>query len=69
MLVVPAFGILQQEDCYTFRANLGYIPRPCLEKKKKKTLIFLEDFGIKSHLLNYIITIGPNKQNIMGCNL
>jgi hypothetical protein len=33
--MVAAFGILQQEDRHTFKANLGYIPRPCFKKQNK----------------------------------
>lgn len=36
---------------------------------KSKTKQFLEDVGIKSHLLNYIIIISPNNEHKMECNL
>jgi hypothetical protein len=37
MLVIPALGMLRQEDG-EFQTSLGYITvRPCLRKKKKKT--------------------------------
>jgi hypothetical protein len=33
--IIPACGKLRQEDL-GFRANLGYIARPCLKKRKEK---------------------------------
>jgi hypothetical protein len=32
MLVIPALGRLKQEE-FKFKANLGYILRPCFKKK------------------------------------
>jgi hypothetical protein len=33
--IIPALGRWRQED-HKFKANLGYIVRPCLKPKKKK---------------------------------
>jgi hypothetical protein len=35
MFVIPALGRLRHEG-HKFEANLDYIVRPCLEKKKRK---------------------------------
>jgi hypothetical protein len=34
-LIIPAFRRLRQEE-HKFEANLGFIARPCLKKRKKK---------------------------------
>jgi hypothetical protein len=35
MPVVPAVGRLRQKDC-EFKARLGYLVKPCLQKKKER---------------------------------
>lgn len=34
MYVIPAFGKLSQEDCYTCKVSLGYLMRHCLKQPK-----------------------------------
>jgi hypothetical protein len=41
----PSSGKLRQEDL-GFKASLGYIVKPCLQKKKRKRKIVIWKFGL-----------------------
>jgi hypothetical protein len=47
ILVIPALGKLRRED-HEFKANLGYIVRPCLKKKNffpKQFIVVYKNHG------------------------
>lgn len=47
--IIPGFGRPRQEDSIKFKANMSYLRRFCIKKKKKKSATYMDSLHEYKH--------------------